>query len=78
MKTIDNGLDAQLLSFDNYIGMNIVNSLLIFDCSTLSFQEIISSFENSSNSNSLRIYISQSNFYIGSDNSYQKGEIIKI
>lgn len=78
MKTIDNGLDAQLLSFDNYIGMNIVNSLLIFDCSTLSFQEIISSFENSSNSNSLRIYISQSNFYIGSDNSYLKGEIIKI
>ena len=62
----------------NYLAINKTeNSLLIFDLNSISLSEIINHYNFISKSNSFRIIVPNTNFYIGSDYADKKGQIIK-
>ena len=62
----------------NYLAINKTeNSLLIFDLNSISLSEIINHFDFISESNSFRIIVPNTNFYVGSDYADKKGQIIR-
>ena len=62
----------------NYLAINKTeNSLLIFDLNSILLSEIINHFDFISESNSFRIIVPNTNFYVGSDYADKKGQIIR-
>ena len=59
------------------VANKIDNSLLIFDLNSTSLSEIINHYEYLSKTNSLRIIVPNTNFYIGSDYAERKGQVIR-
>jgi hypothetical protein len=79
-KSLTNNFDfeATLIDLDLLSNRKIQNSLLVFDLNTILLSEIIYQYEHLSKTNSFRILVPNTNFYIGSDFKNKKGQIVHL
>ena len=79
-KSLANKFDFKATIIDvNQLSMKkIKNSLLVFDLNTILLSEIIYQYEHLSKTNSFRILVPNTNFYIGSDFKNKKGQIVHL
>ncbi|MDB9712840.1 glycosyltransferase family 2 protein [Flavobacteriaceae bacterium] len=64
------------INLDYIKAKKIQNSLIVFDLNSIFLSEIIHQYELLSKTNSFRIIVPNTNFYIGSDYENRKGQIV--